>query len=560
MIIDDVASAFICLPEVINTQVSKNCIRVEVEKGELAYELCVNFDEGFPRCLPEIVLNDAKRFGLLPHVCWKSVVCYDEGEGNSIDTRRPVDVAVYALQRALNLLPSVPIEDLSEFYSEFEGYWARQESVLQSYIFFDPGNKFSEVRVIQKGKSHHPVAIVDPSVDREQLREYGLGNKLINGSREVRGYFLPLRDVVAPPLPGEPLCASFLTSIFSSLSDSDRALWEEVVQNKELPNRLMLLFSQPRRDHSKSLFGVYIPPKVVRKILASEELSDDVIFPISLARQDSDYLAKRGGLDGVIGECKVAVIGCGSLGGRIAELCVQSGFTTLTLVDGDNFEGENLYRHVLGSEHIGKNKAQALSEHFKSRFHGLNIDYENSFRAEIGDLIERMDIVIVAIGDPTQEREFNEQYFSVKCGHPASLITSWLEAGGVGGHAIKSASRSAGCLHCLYHKDNSFQLNRKTDFVAPGQVVTRNLTGCGSGHIPFGAIHVQKTAIICVELLLNTVLGKSQNPQYSNWADDSSNTTLKLTQYFGAVIDMNDRDYYPISDDGCPVCRCGKSK
>jgi len=541
---------------VLNAQVeTEKRMSLRVGKGDQRYDLSVEFDEAFPSVLPKVMIKDAKRHGLLPHVCWKSVICYDEGEGNSIDTDRPEAVAVYAIEKALTHLPEKASSGTQpRFYLEFEGYWARQSNAVSCSLFFEPPNSFSVIRVLAHPKTHNTLAIFADDADRYAFRNYGFGKRLVNGT-EMKGYFLPLQRVVAPPLPGEPLRASFLNDVYQALSESDLVQWNAVLDKGRIPNRLTLLISQPRDDLSQSLYAVQAQPKVTRKIRARQTLADDEITPISIDRHNLEYLSKRGGLGGHISGVRLAILGCGSLGSHIAELCIKSGLTDLLLIDGDTFKNENVFRHVLGSESINKNKAEALCEHFRSQYFGLTLEHEKSNRRDISDLINRVDGLVIAIGDPTQERHFNQQVLNLNRSKSVFMLTTWLEADGVGGHVAMSKTGKKGCLHCLYHKDNTYQLTRKTDFIQPGQVVTRNLTGCGGGHIAFGAVHAQKTAVMAVEMLLNHIDRRPLKDIYQNWLNENVETQLVLSDFAAAVLKNQGRQFYPDIKEGCPVCR-----
>jgi len=201
---DDIRRSLERLPEVREVKVLESQLKIKAVKGECQYTLSMEIGGAFLHELPSISLNNAKQHGLLPHVCWQSIICYDEGEGNSIDINRPTDIAVFSLQRALDLLPSDHSTNLASFYAEYEGYWARQDSIVTSYLFFEPGENVSKIRILQKGNPKKPIAILSEDCKRSDLNDYALGKKLINGAQDVKGYYLPLQEVVEPPLPGEP--------------------------------------------------------------------------------------------------------------------------------------------------------------------------------------------------------------------------------------------------------------------------------------------------------------------------------------------------------------------
>ncbi|MCF7936398.1 MAG: HesA/MoeB/ThiF family protein [Synergistales bacterium] len=60
---------------------------------------------------------------------------------------------------------------------------------------------------------------------------------------------------------------------------------------------------------------------------------------------------------------RVAVIGCGGLGGSVVELAARAGIGSLVLVDGDRFAESNLNRQLLCTEaQLGRPKATAARE------------------------------------------------------------------------------------------------------------------------------------------------------------------------------------------------------
>jgi molybdopterin/thiamine biosynthesis adenylyltransferase len=63
---------------------------------------------------------------------------------------------------------------------------------------------------------------------------------------------------------------------------------------------------------------------------------------------------------------KVAVIGCGGLGGYLIEMLARLGIGSILAVDGDVFEATNLNRQLLSApEMIGKSKAWAAAERIR---------------------------------------------------------------------------------------------------------------------------------------------------------------------------------------------------
>ncbi|MEQ9566819.1 MAG: ThiF family adenylyltransferase, partial [Pseudomonadales bacterium] len=98
---------------------------------------------------------------------------------------------------------------------------------------------------------------------------------------------------------------------------------------------------------------------------------------------------------------KIALIGCGTIGGYLARMLVQNGagFSgALVLIDNQLFLPENVGRHILGIEFSGQPKSQSLAEY-------LNRDFPDAELEAITDNIQQcwgqfrgFDLVIDATG------------------------------------------------------------------------------------------------------------------------------------------------------------------
>lgn len=68
----------------------------------------------------------------------------------------------------------------------------------------------------------------------------------------------------------------------------------------------------------------------------------------------------------------VFIVGCGGLGGYLAEYFARLGIGEIRIADGDEFEASNLNRQLLSlPEHLGKNKAQVTAERIRRIDHSI---------------------------------------------------------------------------------------------------------------------------------------------------------------------------------------------
>ncbi len=233
-----------------------------------------------------------------------------------------------------------------------------------------------------------------------------------------------------------------------------------------------------------------------------------------LQRQDHEYLVQRTGGEPVMRH--VIVAGCGAIGSRVAEHLALAGVNKITLVDNDKFSPDNLGRHVLGKQSVSKPKVDELATLLKERMPGVQIEARATNVQTVlakGELAGA-DAIVLATGNSTLERSIARRAFREKW--PSLIISTSVEAAGLGGHAIAMRPDTPGCLDCLYiDPDTQHSLpSMRTSLIAPGQKITRQLTGCGA-FTPYSALDATRTAILAAERVLTNI------PLYSRWAGEA---------------------------------------
>lgn len=99
---------------------------------------------------------------------------------------------------------------------------------------------------------------------------------------------------------------------------------------------------------------------------------------------------------------RIALIGCGTIGGFLSRLLVQNGAgdgEALTLIDNDTFLPENIGRHVLGVEYSGLPKSRAMKASLQRDFPESDIEAVIAPAQEVWGQFRRYDLVIDATGD-----------------------------------------------------------------------------------------------------------------------------------------------------------------
>jgi molybdopterin/thiamine biosynthesis adenylyltransferase/ubiquitin-protein ligase len=155
-----------------------------------------------------------------------------------------------------------------------------------------------------------------------------------------------------------------------------------------------------------------------------------LIAPATAGRLPSDYAALAGK--------HVAIVGCGSVGSKMAVMLARAGIRNFTLVDEDVFFSANLVRNELDAGAIGLHKVDALTARLKEIAGSVNI---NCRRVALGQQesagttesvmedLSKTDLVIDATADP---RAFN-LVGAVSRRKNRPMVWCQVFAGGIGG-------------------------------------------------------------------------------------------------------------------------------
>ncbi len=97
---------------------------------------------------------------------------------------------------------------------------------------------------------------------------------------------------------------------------------------------------------------------------------------------------------------KVAVIGCGGLGGHIIDMLARIGIGGLRVVDGDVFEASNLNRQLLSKiPLLGVRKAKAAADHIRQVNPDISVESVEEYMTpeNVHGLISGCDVVMDAL-------------------------------------------------------------------------------------------------------------------------------------------------------------------
>lgn len=264
------------------------------------------------------------------------------------------------------------------------------------------------------------------------------------------------------------------------------------------------------------------------------DLLPQKVVPMAVVRIDDRYLAERNtpGKKTLAGK-NIALIGCGTIGGFLAEMLVKAGAGTaggqLTLVDFENLLPQNLGRHRLGFPCLFKNKSKALRDELAGAAPGasiraLPVDVKSAHLVGI-------DLLIDATGEEALGHWLCHKYLP-----NTPMLSTWIEGPGTAVRTLLRPREGGACYRCLC------EANRRQELlsVKGGVPSVTAGHGCEGLYVPFSAsVSVQAASLAATAVI--------------DWVNGISRPTLR-TRVLELGFEPATEDCEPAREEGCPAC------
>jgi len=242
----------------------------------------------------------------------------------------------------------------------------------------------------------------------------------------------------------------------------------------------------------------------------TEHLDSSTLF----LRLDSEHMSARH-------ESKILLVGCGSLGGLLADELAHSGVRNITLVDNQVFDSENLCRHVLGMEHLGQLKSNALKNHLE---HQMPLMQIQSYPAHVINFLSQQapspndfDLILAMTGESAPIWMLDSWRNQSTKAPP--MIVGWAESFGIAGHAALLMDGKT--------MEDIEQEGQRQHNIAQWQPGTidhlRTIPGCSATFQPMGRIKLMHIASMTAEMALNVIDGRQSFSQVLSRIEKAAN-------------------------------------
>lgn len=533
------------------------------------WRLVISISDLFPRELPLIGIENAEDYPAIGHINWLGDVCYKDKQGLVVDYLKPDHVLIECIYEALNTLNANYADSKkSELQYDFKSYWEsnRIDDFLTTCVV-TPGQHakqlvaFRDTKFENKAKTQKCLALIEN--DTKINRNFNLIQNIADKKRDASIY-IPLSKEVIPPAPKQKWNATDIVEAFEdSVSNDAKSSALTILETFNWSNYFVVVFSHPKPDGEYNLWGVQFHRKDKAKHPLLDPKNDWKVSPMPLRISTAEYLFSRSSNSIKLNNKKIAIVGCGSVGGSVAMQLAKAGVGALHLIDPDKMEIDNIYRHVLGATAIdnligGAYKVDVLAWDIE-----LNIPFTEVTPIKdtlhnfglIKNIFNFYDAIVIATGDFTNELFFNAIHKDSTIVKP--VIYTWQDGFGIGGHAIcVSNNKSPGCLECLYTKDDGFEAHTKTSFIKYGQTISKHLGGCSGVFTPYSFLDASQTALLATRMTLDALQGKAVN-EIRSWK--GSDEQLKAEGHSPSIWYGKSPEYF-IKDDrqyiasNCSVC------
>jgi molybdopterin/thiamine biosynthesis adenylyltransferase len=247
-------------------------------------------------------------------------------------------------------------------------------------------------------------------------------------------------------------------------------------------------------------------PQALKPVAADIPLERFRGFPL-----DAQFLYSRnlGDLPSLAGR-KIALIGCGTIGGFLALQLAQSGAGSqsgrLVLFDDGELMPSNLGRHLLGLPDLNRNKADACADHIRTQLPFLDIEARpvnimNNFAT-----LRDFDLVIDATGEETLSIALNHFGVDHRPDFPPTMYV-WIVGNGGAAQALLCDGPEHACFK--YLKPQLAEQPRLRVRRQDTGVTLQRMGACGDGlYAPFPVSASVSAAAMALDLVLDWNAGK----------------------------------------------------
>lgn len=478
-------------------------------KGD-SIPIVIGIPYNWSRVLIDIYIEQHIDFPFLPHIDKKGKICLYELEGILIDWNLH-GILLQCIRQAKKIIfEGLEGKNKLDFIEEFDLYWCQLPDV--KFAKFKSCNsvnmciiKYALKKVNRRKRESYSKYLqrskkstIYLAQQSEDLKIYGIDGSVIKNAIFIN---LIMDEFLFPPDFRYKIKKEYFEEILSNVNLED---FENILSKISRDKLIVFRIQQPNGIDNYLGFLIEGGMFSVKDNKIQIE-SSSAISPVIVNRIDKRYLMTRSNeTENVLQGKKILLIGCGSLGGYIANELTKTGIENIMLVDDDYLHEENVFRHLLGFEYVGGYKCTALQNYLEKNIPDLKIASlaEKIEQAVLEENIDfrQYDMVISAVGNHNINRWINRYIFANEISVP--VVYAWNEVLGIGSHVAYIQYGNNGCYECFIGRnEDTMEIYDCTSYCAAGQSMIKKVGGCGSAFIPYGSTISLKTSCMCIDAM-----------------------------------------------------------
>lgn len=271
------------------------------------------------------------------------------------------------------------------------------------------------------------------------------------------------------------------------------------------------------------------------------------VMRYNLLRADAKYLHTRNeaSQDLYLHNKKILIVGAGSIGGYLSHiLCGMGGGAgnkgKVQLIDFDVFKPENVGRHFLGIESLGRPKTEAVGERLMTAYPHLNIEPILGSILNNPKLLEAPDVIINATGSQTVSIGIEYLLTRIRNKNIPPVIHSWIQGQGLASVTLINEHSKKACFRCLWKLDTHDNYTFRYPIAKDSKDEELIFAGCHQSYHPYAATAAITAASDAANALKELAFGDYKNTLRFNFIQPDKC--------------QNRPDANPLKSDDCPIC------
>lgn len=500
---------------------------IEIRDMATSIELYMAFPYPIPFQLPDIYFVTTE-YDPIPHIGYddRKLCLFEDGTCFSPDDYPMISLECFRKAKKLLTL-GANRQNVDEYRTEIVSYWrysySSEEPVEQGWLFH--GNLPDDTRTIvllslqgERPDCHDVTRTIAVSE-----KEYNCGSSFIDFLRRnyrITEYPALYVSHYSPP-PTPPYCTTF-NQFLACVSDKKDFIAIRRHLNKHYGG--VFLFPLGSIDQFGCVWVSSIPQRAKgwrngmrsafdvmcrferRKLLLYRSMGK-VLSAHRIAERTKGELMK---------EKRLLVAGLGSIGSNLCHFLSGHNNAFFTLIDSDTLSVDNLGRHLLGFNFLGRNKAEAISDHL----HGINPDFQvsvvdnDSVEAYIEHNTSRVnhhDAIFICTGDPMSEIFCIQKVVNDVISAPLFIL--WLEPYAVAGHLLYINPSDAKKLGHLFDEQGVYvhSFIDQQEFHKRPELFTKRDAGCNGSYNQYSGNDV----LLFLSAMYPHILSLLDNPSNS---------------------------------------------